>query len=572
MTARFVLAVGLAALLTSVGPASPAAGRGTLAVAVELQASQTVAWSVDEKIGGPVACVGPERSWDFLVPVRGGGELTWTFTASADTFVRRLTAPARGSVHGTYGVFDSEGAWEDGTPPECKTDFVKEDRLEPTSGCKPFATRGWADVAVQAGKLVVEAGVLPGPATKLRCPFLVDQAGDDTEDLTPFNLVSSVPLSASELASGKVIRRSEQAVVSKTFPRQRGVYKIHQVNTWTVTLVPAGALLAVPEASRALRGGTATLDGSKSRGRITSYVWTFRADAGCGNVATKAGARKTGERVTIKVLCPVVAKLTVGDGQKTNWATVTVPVTPRTEEFTTPPVKHKELLKDDRVSDPPFVHPGSNYGITLGLNVAACDEKSTGRPYLCPPARTVGGTLTGLGGRYTFARVDDRGGPFDGFSYVATAPMTIDRIGILNYWVLPGSPAFVANQPNFWDYNSTHPVAVGGANQGVDLAGLRAAMSAHEGMGIPGQLSTGHSGRLQAWISDESSDPRRAIEGMFDPNQRTLQRRIDQKLADVSRDLFVATKDPLPVIWRGQVWFYDREDSVWRQEELVVGG
>jgi hypothetical protein len=567
-----MLAVGLAALVTSVGSVSSATGRGKLAFAIEFQASQTVAWSVDEKIGDIVACVGPTGSWDFLAPVRGGGELNWTFTASADTFGRRLTAPARGSVQGTYGVFDSEGDWEPGTPAECRRDdFPKEDRLEPTAGCKPFATRGWADVTAQGGKLLVEAGIFHGFANKLRCPFLVDQSGDDSEDLTPFNFaVSSVPLSASELASGKVIRRSQQIVVSKTFPRQRGVYKIRQVNTWTVTLIPAGALLAVPAASEAIRGGVATLDGSNSKGRITSYTWTFRAEHGCGNVATKAGARKTGKKVTIKVLCPVAAKLTVSNGSKTDSATVTVPVTPR--EFTTPPVKHRELLKDDRVSDPPFVHPGSNYGITLGLNVAACDPKSTGRPFICPPLRTVGGALTGLGGRYTFARVDDSGGPFDGFYYVATAPLTIDRIGILDYWVLPGSPAFVANQPNFWDYNSTHPVAVDGASQAVDLAGLRAAMSAHEGMGMPGQLSTGHSGRLQAWIDDKDSDPRRVIEDMFGPDQKTLQRQVDQKLAGVSTDLFVASKDPLPVIWRGQVWFYDREDGIWRQEELTIGG
>ena len=574
MAARFGLVVGLAVLLSSVAAASPATDRRELSFAVELTASQTLSWSVDEKIGDIVACVFRGSSWDFLAPVRGGGELNWTFTASADTgdaYVRRLTAPVRGSIQGTYGVFDSEGDWEPGTPPECRRDaFPKEDRLEPTSGCKPFVTRGWADVGVQAGRLVVEAGIFHGFANKLRCPFLVDQAGDDTGRLTPFNFaVSSVPLSSSELASGKVIRRSKQTVVTETFPRQYGVYKTHQVNTWTVTLIPAGALLAVPEASGAVRGEAATLDGSKSKGRITSYAWTFRA-AGCGNLATKAGARKTGEKVTIKVLCPVAARLTVGDGSKTDSATVTVPVTAR--EFKTPPVKHKELLKDDRVSDPPFVHPGSNYGITLGLNVAACDEKSTGRPMLCPPTRTVGGTATGLGGRYTFGRVDDRGGPFDGYFYVASAPMTIDRIGILNFWVLPGSPAFVSGQPSFWDYNSTHPVAVGGASQAVDLAGLRAAMSAHEGMGVPGQLSTGHSGRLQAWINDEDSDPRRMIESLFGPNQRTLQRQVDQKLADVSTALFVATKDPLPVIWRGQVWFYDREDGIWRQEELTIGG
>ena len=51
-----------------------------------------------------------------------------------------------------------------------------------------------------------------------------------------------------------------------------------------------------------------------------------------------------------------------------------------------------------------------------------------------------------------------------------------------------------------------------------------------------------------------------------------MQRQVDQKLAGPSTDLFVATKDPLPVVWRGQVWFYDREDTIWRQEELTIGG
>jgi hypothetical protein len=187
---------------------------------------------------------------------------------------------------------------------------------------------------------------------------------------------------------------------------------------------------------------------------------------------------------------------------------------------------------------------------------------------LCPPTR--GGT--GLGGRYTLAAVRDRGGPFDGYFYVATAPLTIERLGILNYWFLPGAPAFVLNQPNFWDYNQSHPVVVGDASQDVDLLGLRSAMSAHEGMGRPGRLATGHSGRLQAWIWDEEGDPRRALESMVGPRKRTLQDKIDQELATISSALSLATKDPLPVIWQGQVWLYDRDNSVWRQEELTIGG
>jgi hypothetical protein len=575
LVVRTLVIVGLAVLFTT-GLASPATVDRRLVFAIELEASQTLSWSVDQKVvAGPFGCLSGGSSWDFVAPARGSGEMTWRFSASTDRLRgRRLKAPARGSVQGTYGLLETQGRWEPSSPPQgCLTDFPRQDRLEPTSGCGPFASKGWADVWIEGGKLLVEAGIYHDFVRRLRCPFIPEGAGREDGEVTPFNfMLTSAPVSQRELSSGKVIRRTKRIDIVEKVPLPGGETKTRLVNTWTVTLIPAGALLAVPEASEALRGETATLDGSKSKGRITSYVWTFRAAAGCGNVGTKAGAKKTGKKAVIKVLCPVAAKLTVSDGSNSDSATVTVPVTPRTKGFTTPPVKHEELLRDDRVSDPPFVHPGANYGIKLGLNVAACDERSTGQPMLCPPPRVVGGKSTGLGNRYTFARVDDRGGPFDGFSYVATAPLTIERIGILNYWVLPGAPRFVANQPNFWDYNSTTPVVVGGTNKAVDLAGMRAAMSAHEGKGLPGQLSTGHSGRLQAWIKDEDSDPRRLIEDKFKPDEKALQQLVDQKLAAISTELFVAMRDPLPVIWRGEMWFYDREDSVWRQEDLTIGG
>jgi len=77
---------------------------------------------------------------------------------------------------------------------------------------------------------------------------------------------------------------------------------------------------------------------------------------------------------------------------------------------------------------------------------------------------------------------------------------------------------------------------------------------------------------LQAWLRDEEGDPRRAIESKFDRLDKTLQSKVDRELGTISTALALASKDPLPVIWQGQVWFYDREDNVWRQDELTVGG
>jgi hypothetical protein len=585
----------LALLTTALVTAGVAAASGTVAqksfvFSAEWTGTQTLTWTVDGKPPyGGASCAAGDQS--FIGPTRGSGRLSFTFSGR-DGYVPGLVlrggqvalggggdGPLHGTMEGKWRAYvKSEGYWD----PSDRCDInatlgppYDEDLIDPTDKCGSFSGRGHFGFDWRGGKLHVDgsAGSL-NPPVDSECPLLKawPSASESVllDQLDPFVLAeSSVPLSAREVQSGETISRTNTITMTSSPSDPWGLVHGEVVDTWTLTLIPrVKRLRAVPEASAALRGDVAKLDGSKSTGDIVSYVWTFKAADGCGDVSTRPGARKSGKQVTIKPLCPVAATLKVSDGHDSDSATVTVPVLPRTSDWTTPPVKHEEVLRDERVSDPPFIHPGSTYGITLGENVAACEPGSLGPPMLCPPAR--GGT--GLGGRYTLAAVDDPGGPFDGYFYVASAPLTVERLGILNYWFLPGSPAFVANQPNFWDYNASHQVQVGGALQNVDLQGLRRAMSAHEGMGLPGQLATGHSGRLQAWLRDEEGDPRRALETKFGRSKATLQRVVDNELATISAALALATKDPLPVIWRGQVWFYDREDSVWRQDELTVGG
>lgn len=321
------------------------------------------------------------------------------------------------------------------------------------------------------------------------------------------------------------------------------------------------------------RAGRVTLNGAGSTGKIVSYKWHVGPAAGChGTLKTTT---KAGPTWGFVALCSLHVTLTVTDRErKTDSASTTVQVVPREAGFRIPPVQHTEDPSDRRVDDLPFVHPGAGYGITFGANVSKCGPKTgiAAGPQLCPPWGASGGKKTGRGGRYTLAKVHDAGGPFDGFTYVGSAPITIERIGLLNPYFLPGGPRFLPNQPSIWDYNTAHGVSVNNSTEPVDMAGLVAAMHAHEGMGLAGRLSTGHSGRLQAWVKDPDGDPRQQIEDRFGTDQQAVQDEVDRELGAIELTLFQASKDPLPVIWTGQMWFYDREDGVWRQEEMTVGG
>jgi hypothetical protein len=345
----------------------------------------------------------------------------------------------------------------------------------------------------------------------------------------------------------------------------------HGIITWNLTGEPeqdCDELRARARATTSLRAERVTLDASSSapRGCIRAYRWAFEPGNDCDGVSLKPST-KSGPAPTIVPLCTLVATLTViGEKGKRAQTSTRIRVRPRTADFTTPDVTHEEKrVEDARINDPPFTHPGEDYGdknggIVIGLNVSACREGSRAAPLLCPD---VGGG-SGLGKRYTLATVQDPGGPFDGFVYVASAPLAIERIGILNFWFLPGGPPVAPGKPNFYDYNRAN---------GTDVDGFIAAASAHEGKGRPGRLSTGHSGRMQAYISvpDRDADPRRMLEPKFGRSRNALRADIDRELESITGALLVATRDPLPEIWSGKLWLYDPELETWVQDDWIIG-
>lgn len=79
---------------------------------------------------------------------------------------------------------------------------------------------------------------------------------------------------------------------------------------------------------------------------------------------------------------------------------------------------------------------------------------------------------------YSLAKVTDPEGPFDGWHYVESSELDIDREGIFNPTLRPDGPAPWGSKENFFRAN---------VRLGADPAALRAGVEAHEGMGTAGQ-------------------------------------------------------------------------------------
>jgi hypothetical protein len=344
---------------------------------------------------------------------------------------------------------------------------------------------------------------------------------------------------------------------------------------WCLTRKPADLrdcpeeLEAVAKVSGSqLRAATRTLDGSDSTGDIRSYRWTFspapctggrEACAGaCEAARPRSGARKNGERTTIKPLCSIVAKLTVSDGQDEDTDTVEVTVKARADGWRTK-VEHRwaptprQGAPSGAPIGPPSASCNASNDCTIdlhgGLNAPdprGCPgEEFRGSRIFCP---LLGGRRTWNGHGYTLARVSDPGGPFDGYFYVRNATLTVKRLAYINPDLLDGS--------TFYDHNE----AAGG-----QIEGFVEAVKGHEGWGASTKPETGHSQIMRAVITDPNgeNDPRRQIERLFAPAAADVQGDADRKIREI--DTFVDGKadDPLALLWEGDLYFYDSGNNKW---------
>ncbi|MEZ5331334.1 MAG: hypothetical protein R2991_04625 [Thermoanaerobaculia bacterium] len=223
-----------------------------------------------------------------------------------------------------------------------------------------------------------------------------------------------------------------------------------------------------------VRGEVASLDGSRSKGRCLTYVWTFgpapektppppqkppRPATGLfaedqGSVAAIAGlidqnscpsgvtgnpgARKEGAVAPTPFLCSLQVTLTVKDdsGQQDS-DSVIVRVRQRdAEDWRTTVEKRQNVTYEAGSHLVRTPAGGLPVNLLLGTNVCAIDDS---------PDHALHAGRSWLGTGFDVTSVSDPGGPFDGWWYVAESDLKIQRAARLNADLQPSSAVYRRN-------------------------------------------------------------------------------------------------------------------------------
>jgi hypothetical protein len=318
----------------------------------------------------------------------------------------------------------------------------------------------------------------------------------------------------------------------------------------TVHGILAGSAAPVAEAGGpydVVRAGSASLDGTGSTGDLVRYAWTFTPGPNCPPGTTLIPSTLSGSQVMVVPLCDLVATLTVTDTVGRS-STDTAPIWVSVRPFSPALITHEEQLwtakKLDKLTPqgeiiPPSL-PGQDWVGNTAINRSKCSMETLS--ILCPYVPEPFTENTRLGKGYTLARVNNAGGPFEGFYYVSSGTMSIRRIALFNPYILPAGKKWQGARESFYQHNK---------NAGRDITGFLRLTSLHEGEGIPGLPGTGHTGALRAKIDSDPDnfDPNIAIESLWGPSQQQAQVLVDFVLSGIQLQLHRASQDNLPVIW-----------------------
>lgn len=184
---------------------------------------------------------------------------------------------------------------------------------------------------------------------------------------------------------------------------------------------------------RIVRGGRVVLDGSKSTPtpgeKITSYQWELKPTEKCGDTTpelarTSFQGRKIGPFV---MLCGLAVRLTITDSAgNTTYQDTMVTVSPRS--WRVRPVRNLDSSASSSLVT----------GDTLGLNVGHCTAEALdpGPNPFCPVNPDDG---------FVVATLKDKGGRFDGVSYVESTSFSISRLSLYNRRYEPGGDIYQHN-------------------------------------------------------------------------------------------------------------------------------
>jgi hypothetical protein len=305
----------------------------------------------------------------------------------------------------------------------------------------------------------------------------------------------------------------------------------------------------------AVRGTPLQLDGSRSTGSITGYAWTFSPGSGCPAGLSLGSAELAGSRPSATFLCPVTATLTVTDGKSSDSASVPVAVPAR--DWTTPFSMSGEGIDTGAMATPPWFNSPGYAGYEGGANICGLcqgtEDENTG---LHPPAQ--GGSWEPSGG-YRLAQVTEPGGPFDRYWYVAEYGMEMNRMIVVNPYVLPpasGGRELPYGMGYFYGKNR---------DSGYDADGYLAGIRQHE---------QDHADRMKAALA--AKDPAKAIEPLSGTDPAAIRDTADSTLRGAEKDICTASSDasqpPMRVTWTGRMVFPTSDTNEWKEGETSVGG
>lgn len=295
---------------------------------------------------------------------------------------------------------------------------------------------------------------------------------------------------------------------------------------------------------RVVRGGSVTLDGSKSTPSpgedITSYRWEVSPAEKCGDHTPElAQTSFEGEKVgPFTMLCGLKVRLTITSGGHTAHAETTVTVRPR--DWHVAPLSNV----DSSASSSLIV------GETLGENVGQCPPSKgrldPGPDPFCPVNPDAGFVVETVGDKGGPAK----GGPFDGISYVKSASFSISRVSLYNRRYEPGGDIYQHN--------------VASKRYAAAMRRLNHSIHVHE-----------HS-HGQALITEAGTE-KGNVNQLLEPLVGSYNGVIDQaehRVDDASKDVWKYAEDGsghLAGDWSGRLEFPDGPGGSWVAETCFTG-
>jgi hypothetical protein len=311
----------------------------------------------------------------------------------------------------------------------------------------------------------------------------------------------------------------------------------------------SNALEAVPTLPASVeRGAALDLDGTRSTGAVTDYLWTFEPVGG-GPALPDGAAQKRGPTAQVVLLDSVKVTLTVTDGRARSSKSATVLVVPRSDFRTAFTEEPAEGIMRDSLA-PIFSPVGSGpsgrrlSGAWLGgENVCSVDPDAALHVLHIEPGAT---------GAYLVEPVVDPQGPFHGVFFFRKWKARVTRSVRIDRYILPDGPPALAGIANFYQ---------GNAARGRDVAGYLAAVREHEHR---------HSQLMREAL--EADDPARAMERRYGADSEGLRREADARIAAAEKRIREHSKDPLPQTWSKELFVPVIDTGAWSPATVTVGG